>query len=565
MDARDITQLRAEFAKVKRSDPKSLREWFDGKPHLKNSDHAIIAKVSQGTIYKWKRLAGIPKKIKVQPKPPILPKSIISGTPREDWRDDPDWVQQMLYIHNRKPLAEWLRVPQKTFRDYIARHKLRAKTHEEASLSKNKCCTKEWCIKHYVDQHLPLYKCAELAGISKRAFAGWLVRFEIQARTMIETVHHHEPAIWKRKILHFLKQQGVVREAVSHRTNIFVIYKTGLKETYYYHKAHVYNSVGRRVSGRFYINRRSAACEKAPKVQQVYEPEDILSENPYSAHIMLDRKEFAAATFIEQRVAIQSFIYALKGLQKSGKLTTLPHPPNILRNDLTALKYTSLAKFVKNGVFTFYPHKLIKIPGRQITEHYFGPGEFANVMHRPRTIRALVDLVIKKPNLPITTSNVVRAIAKIACTFTKFREFGRFKYQTASTYAALIKTLGITGSVYDMIPGMGSRALACAILGLKYYTIPDLRFQMAAQNGFTDFINLDWKIYDGHTVDLVIYDNQHYEPDMEVVMKHAKHARRIVVVCTPEHFAKVEKYRPVRIYRIKTVLYHNDYNYVCIW
>lgn len=565
MDARDLSQLRAEFAKVRRSDPKSLRAWFDGKPYLKNSDHAIIAGVSQQTVYKWKTLAGIPKKSTRRPPPPILPKPTISGVPRADWRDDPEWVQQMLRIHNRRPLANWLGVPQKTFRDYIARHKLRAKTHREALLPKNKCCTKEWCTKHYVDNHMSLSECAKLAGISRRAFADWLVRFEIQIRTKKETVNHHQPAIWKRKIVHFLKQQEVVRDAISYRTHIFVVYRTGLKEAYYYNKSHVYNCIGRKVSGRFYINRRSAECENVPKVQQVYEPEDILSENPYAAHIMLDRKEFSAATFIEQRVAIQNFVYALKGLQKAGKLTTLPHPRDVLANDLDALKYTSLAKFVKNGIFTFYPHKLIKIPGRQITEHYFGPGEFANVMHRPRTILSLVNLVIKKPNLPITTSNVVRAIAKIACTFTKFREFGRFKYQTASTYAALIKTLGITGSVYDMIPGMGSRAFACAILGLKYYTVPDLRFQMAAQNGFTDFIGLDWKIYDNHNVDLVLYDNQHYEPDMETVMRYAKHARRIAVVCDPDHFEKVAKYKPVRIYRMKTVLYHNNYSYVCIW
>lgn len=56
------------------------------------------------------------------------------------------------------------------------------------------CCNKEWLQEFYLDRHLSLRKCANIAGVNRYTICHWLVKFNIPIRDMHEAtsgVHSH--------------------------------------------------------------------------------------------------------------------------------------------------------------------------------------------------------------------------------------------------------------------------------------------------------------------------------------------------------------------------------------
>lgn len=183
----DIHGLQAEFAKIDTSNPTSLRSWFLSHPYLSAHDHARVANISQWSVYRWRKRAGLKT---TNQKPPSnngrcnrrfkLPKLIAPP----NW--DNAWVvEQYNFGYSIPNIAE------ATNRAYLAIYG-RLKRHgtirspRQSTRSTNPCCTKKWVTEHYVERGLSKNACSKLAGVSRWCFSVWLDIFGIRARSVSE-------------------------------------------------------------------------------------------------------------------------------------------------------------------------------------------------------------------------------------------------------------------------------------------------------------------------------------------------------------------------------------------
>lgn len=508
-----MQRLRAEFAKVDVNDISSIQQWFITHSYLSTNEHSQISGRSSFWIRKKKRMAGLTGK-----KPPVLPKStsqkqIINIEVPENWKSE-EWLREIIKTNSCNAVRKAIGVCEKTLYTYLARFNIPRPNRKQATLSKNPCCTYEWCYEHYINQNLTQRECAKRAGICQQAFANWLNRFNIPIRTSHEYYRRNGGIpLWTRRVIDRLRRQDVVRTVRLRSDHIHVRFRNYYWESYYFK-----NMPERHVPRTYAISEDISQLENVPAVRLEFENEIGVNEQ-YPAHVIIQRKDWKKASFLEQRVAIHQFAWFLN---QRGWVHP-KYPPRIIESDWQQLSNTPLPKYLADNIFHAYP----RVGGRgsagiRIIEHFFGLEELSPVFKSgKRMVMALTALATRRSLL--NTHNIIRASN---IDLPKYNRILRL-YDPA-VYRWVFHKLGITGTVLDLYPNFGHRTIACALAGLRYTTVITPRLQRAIDNGFDKFLGLEIEPYEGQTVDCVLSDNDFGKTPIETAMEYASKTKRII-------------------------------------
>jgi hypothetical protein len=129
--------------------------------------------------------------------------------------------------------------------------------------------------------------------------------------------------------------------------------------------------------------------------------------------------------------------------------------------------------------------------------------------------------------------------------------------------------LNITGAVGDLHPGFGCKALACALMGLPYYTIKNDRFQRALDLGFASFTKAEFGWLDNQKLELLISDdnfNSFQMPSGDLL----KQARRMICYSSRDDREKlISQFSPTNVLQIYDRSLEakmlRDSNYLLLW
>lgn len=555
----DINDLRTKFAYVDKHDPKSIRKWFEDHPHLTTNDHAQIAGKAASYIRKLKKRAGIIGKMPANlPKSKAVKKVVIGLNPPENW-DTHEWLSSVVGTHSVKRIAEACNVSRRTIRRRLAKHNL----HNTFTVkSKNKCYSKAWCHRHYVELEWTQEECAKKAGICQQAFANWLNKFKIPVRTALETVKSHNTTqIWVRGLIKKLKSQKIVRKVYLRNDHVHVRFMNYFWETYYVNR----NPTEKRPPSSYIITKKDAILKKVPKVYPEYETNmstNIYDENGIiqSPHIIINRNEFDNASLIEQRMAIHEFCRQIT----QRKWMWPEHPDHILASEWDSLQNFKPSKYMYDGMFSIFARNG-KRPalGRKLIEHFFDISEFSDVFRSPRLVMKMTN-VLAAAESEFNFHNLLRIFCCGAASLPG--DHKTFRISDPAAYAVLFQRLGVKGKILDLYPGFGNRAIAAALENLEYYTIPDERFTKALNKGFHDFVGLNYNEWGQEKVDVLIYDNNFNNPDMSIIKEYTKFAKRMMVFVP--HRLKLEyqtKFKPTSFVKIKTRWFQKAPDYIFIW
>tara|TARA_R110000868_G_scaffold20153_7_gene85608 strand:- start:814 stop:2499 length:1686 start_codon:yes stop_codon:yes gene_type:complete len=555
----DILEFRQKFAFVDKKSPKALKRWFNSHPHLSTNDHAQIADRSLNYIRKLRKIAGIKGKT-----PANLPKStavrkIVNLIPPENW-DDPEWLNKVAGIYPVGQIAKACGVSNRTVGRRLQKYNI---TKKVSTKSKNKCCTRDWCLKHYVELGLSQDKCAKKANVCQQAFANWLNRFKIPVRTSSETQKSHTNVrLWVRELFGKLEAQPTVRRVYLRSNHIHVRFMNYFWETYFVNE--IPNK--RRPPLSYVITKEDARLQNVPQVLPEYEAdmfEETYDENKIikTPHIIINRRDLNKASLIEKRIAVHEYCRQIT----QRKWMWPEHPEKMLQNEWAKLCNFKPSKYMWKDTFSVFARSgKNPAPGRRIVEHFFDINEFSAVFRSPRLVMRMLNELVDRKDLLFNFHNVLRVFSCGAAVVPK--TYPTFRMSDPAAYAVIFQRLGIKGKVLDLEPGFGNRAIASAMENIEYYTIPDERFQKALDKGFVEFTGLDYHKWDNDKIDVLLYDNNFEVPDMKKVLGYLKYAKRMMVFVPHSHkFDYQAKYKPKSVIKLKTRWFQKVPDYIFIW
>ncbi len=232
------------------------------------------------------------------------------------------------------------------------------------------------------------------------------------------------------------------------------------------------------------MTRDSIHVHKEIKIGQLIESDLLTKETPFR-YFVIGTTAWKNATLMEREFAIQRFIQHVCKVGYQGRI-----PQVSIDNSLKHVKSPN----TRDYQLTINGQKLINFNvgsrrrGAAILTHYFDlertprpPGRqcLAKAAKCPKLIYLMVRKLIKHKR-QINSYRIMRTIKLSRGPILLCYE----------TYEALFKRLKIT-SVYDPDPETGVKALACASMGIPYYTKPNELFDLALSRGFAGMVGLD--------------------------------------------------------------------------
>jgi len=550
MKRHDLEELKIEFSKVDVNDLNSLHSWFTNHQYLTTHDHAQIANKSAHYIRRLKKKVGIVgRPVKKRPRPLTLPKSVNITIP-ENWKDK-EWLSHVVKIYSINQIAKALNKNRQTVKKYLQRFGINwVKDLREACRPRNKCCTHAWCYHHYIELGLPHEQCADLAGIARQTFSGWLNRFEIPIRDP-KHIANGKKIIqsWERKLTHKLQQQPVVRKVFVRDGHIHVRFRNFFWETYY----QKLKNKPRRPSTYFMVTSKNWRLERVPIVYHKYGI-DIEGNPHFPAHIAISRTDLNSASFLEKRIALHE--YARQIISRGWIWPSFPH--DVLEDDFNKVKSFKMEKYLENGGFTIFPRGVLIPPGRKVMMHYFDTSVYWDILRSPRKTVKLLNILMNS-TVEFTFFNLILTTAT-----NKVRKEPNITLPDPVVYHAIFKKLNLKGTLLDVNVGFGNRAIACAAAGLSY-TTPDTTFNGAIERGFLEFSGLNYIPYSGQKVDIVLYDEGFRPPIMDKVIPYLNKTTKLLVFAPPSHKKEVLKYKPTTAIRIRTRFFNKTPGYLFVW
>ena len=532
----EIGQLRAEWALVNQEDPAALKKWFLKYPYINSPIQAMIMQTGLDLARRIKQKAGLRGKM---PKnlPPPHKRRISTLTPAdipENW-DSKEWLAKAYVKYTARELMEAIGISRRTLYKKYIKYGIKM-AHRKTY---NPYCNKQWIHEHYVKKQLTQVECAELAGISFRTFARWLIKFDIPARDNIEAFTKDPAKIWVRKLRQDLRKQPTIKKVYRQHNTVHVRFRNYFWESYG-------PDIQIDIPVFYKISKDDARVEKVPTVIKQFE--SGIGENEYPAHIIIPKKEWENAKFIERRLALHEFA---RQIVIRGWIWPF-YPQYVIDRELEKLKNSNISEHLTDGIYYTLQYKK-HIPGLRILEHFFGLSELYNVLSRPRHAVRYLNILSNR-NATFDTHNLFRIV------------MGHTKYKSINStfYWLLFKNMGIKGRIMDLTPNYGSRALATAMHGGTYVTEPNPLMNHAIDLGFSDFVGLNYEVDDGSgTFDLVILDDDMCADNIERIFEYAGRAKCLMAFVGSWRRAEFQnKYKPRHVIRVIRRIGSIDYLFV---
>lgn len=538
----ELDRLRWQFEQVDKRDKVSLRQWLLDTAYLGTTTQAIIAGISYERLLVWRRRTGLSAPVKCNllyyNKPTI--NTLVAPPNRADWNNH-EWLSNVLKTHSVVQIAQAVGLSRRTMRGIIAKHGLKARPSAEVSKSKNPCCNREWLEEHLLRRKLPIARCMAIAGVGWATFFNWMAKFGIRPTNHVESCTGHN-GLWVRTLHHRLKSHPAVRAIKCRPGRLRVSYHYGSVEEYWLERdppRHRLSTI--RVEA-------GDTLEHIPSIRPEFE-----TLEPDPVHVTIRRGDWKRANQLERRIAMYMF------LEQMRRSRWPKYPDEILRREYEAMLRYDRSRFVRAGTFTIYPKHRYEVPGRRLLEH------FVDILddHNRRFARSLCRssfLYLAAKQIPITTHNFWRTLG-----------MQRWLVRTPLMYAALLERLGVKGAVLDLYPFHGAKAVACAILGLKYYTWPTERLEEALANGLAEYVGLDYEPYAGQKIDLVLADcnlqQRFFHPiQVEVALEAGANAKHVLVYVPHQWKTAIQdRYQPSTAMQLRTRVHCGTLDYAMIW
>ena len=532
MNTNEYDELRLKFNKVDIKNPKSLHKWFTTNDCLNIHDHSIIIGKSSQAVKRLRKLAGLGGKKPNITKQDLPNKSIGPVDLPPNWKSK-EWLSENINRYTIVSLSKSAGVTRNTMYKILLRAGV---TFGDRRVSKNPCCTKAWCHRHYVELDLSMNQCSKIAKISQPKFADWLVKFKIPVKSKrAEREADIVVPLFLRILIRKLYKQSIVRKVIVHKAHLQIKFKDGITQRYLYNKI---------TAGQWFIS-------NIPKIRLQYE-QDIQTQETYPAHISVSKKELDRSTKFEQDVALH---YLNKQLTQRGWIWPR-YPQYVLQDDLNNLKSIEDRKMIKKGSIIAYN----QIAGRYLMCHFFDLSHlWRDVFMIPKRSWAVMRSLHKKKDLNVNTHNMIHEITRGI-----LRQ--KLKLPNPALYVTLLRRLGIRGRVLDLNLGTGSRAIACSVTGNEYAYLSNEKMDKAIDLGIMDVCGLKCIKYDDEVVDLVICDNDLTESNIEAAMLYADRAKQIIAYVPREKKDEYKEiYDPKSMIKVITNPRSRDPNYYFIW
>ena len=350
--------------------------------------------------------------------------------------------------------------------------------------------------------------------------------------------------LWVKLLACQLEQADIVEFANIRTTSVQAAYKDGRRDIFYF------KVWKRRKKGPncFIVCPKSAAIRREIHIYKEFRDDPLDESETY--HWCINRHQYQAGTLVEQRLVMHRLLRELVNAQFKPDC----YPEYVLEEDWQKVQEGLIWKYLINGSITCFPGGY-RSPHYRILEHFFNPSYDLNKVSLWFGVRA----ACKRLKTKINSFNV----RKLA------RHYVHRRIISPLAYCALFRSLNITGAVADLHPGYGSKALACAMMGLPYYTVKDDRFQRALDLGFSSLTRADFDWFDGQEVELLISDDNlrsFQMPSSDLLSKAKK------MFCYVPREAKqelIDKYHPVNVIQIHSragkALMLKDPDYLFIW
>ncbi len=288
--------------------------------------------------------------------------------------------------------------------------------------------------------------------------------------------------LWARLLASELTQQDIVAGIKLTRDKIKVRYKTGVLEVYRIKPI----PFKHRPRNQHEVTEKKARIEKEIKLRESFRLGPLETDERY---LEIDRKEFEQASFMEQRLVMQRLL--LHMMIMNTKPTR--YPDQVIDQDIETLKNTSTSNFTINGGINFFP-KSIKRDGywRRVIEHFF---VIPRTYPRYYLWYAMVSQC-DKHTTPISTISILKR-----ANWMMTRQFN------PTAYRAILEQLKVKNGIIDLHPTLGHKALACALMGIKYIAPMCPEIKQALDRNVCGYTGLDYEELDDQTADLLVSDN----------------------------------------------------------
>lgn len=361
--------------------------------------------------------------------------------------------------------------------------------------------------------------------------------------------------LWARRLASQLHHHEAVEKVKLQNNRVHVKYKTGLYESYAYReKPTKFTST--------ILDAYTSRFERDLPIYPQYQP-GLNNENEFSQHIMVTPEDLIKSTEIERRITAQRFILKLREL---GRRPRLFQPFGVLQKEYQKLKRAKLKEYENPKYMTTRPRGKDSVSGRIIMDHFFDIGEPSEPSKhfRGRTINDAYDsnwrlrVAINKSFTydKLSTTWIIRMLNSKCGPVVIYPGF----------YRMLFSKLNFTGSLLDLSPHMGGKAIAAAICNVKYLTHNSELFNKAIDLGIIDFLGLIYRPFEFSVVDLVIADNWLRDDNVERAFEYSKYARNIIAFVKSEKLEEYSKsYNPRATIEVRLSSIKSRRGYLFFW
>jgi hypothetical protein len=142
---------------------------------------------------------------------------------------------------------------------------------------------------------------------------------------------------------------------------------------------------------------------------------------------------------------------------------------------------------------------------------------------------------------------------------------GNSRAYSPVAYRAIMERLGIKDTVIDLHPDLGHKAIACAMLGIKYICPKTEAFQKAIDLGFVDELGLYHEWLDGQEAHTIISDNNFHDFKIQEALGLADKAKMLLsYASSTERLDVTNKYKPDKTYIIMRSRYRPP-GFLMVW
>lgn len=348
------------------------------------------------------------------------------------------------------------------------------------------------------------------------------------------------PPFWVRRLYKKLIQCDPVEHVELHRDRLRVLYKTGFVRVYTY------------VETKRYLYESSIGKEQC----EISYPISIQFEHTWTKknkeemqkHFFVSREALDQCSFMDKELIVHDLFMRVL---KSGYIK------RIITNEMVDEEIDRLDQIRNvfyNGVFDLYANCGMsagaKFPAQDIVEKYYDLSDVSHTGDINRTLRKALETPkiiyvalnkLMKSRLDISMSSLYRTIYRMG--------YGP-RWRNPALYRLFLNqifTIKPGMVIADRYPHYGEKAIACALLEADYMPLKG-----KIPTGLSKRLGIN-VLPIGKNADILIWDNNFKQVDIEQAFKFRKLAKHMVLYVQNEqarHAKKIAK--PDRIVKIKT-------------